>query len=253
MFQLNHKVALVTGGGSCIGKEVCKVFSLQGAEVIVVDVNKDAANETVNEIIAQGGKSTSIALDVTKQEQVLAAFESFSNIHILVNCAGISHIGNATNTSESDFDQVYQVNVKGVYNCMHAVLPIMQKTGGSIINISSIAAKVGLSDRFAYSMSKGAVHAMSMSVAKDFIKDNIRCNTISPGRVHTPFVDGFLKKNYPGQEAEMFEKLSKTQPIGRMGQPIEVAHQALYLCSEEASFITGSDFSLDGGFVTLNS
>jgi len=136
---------------------------------------------------------------------------------------------------------------------MHAVLPIMQKTGGSIINISSIAAKVGLSDRFAYSMSKGAVHAMSLSVAKDFIKYNIRCNTISPARVHTPFVDGFLKKNYPGQEAEMFEKLSKTQPIGRMGQPIEVAHQALYLCSEEASFITGSDFSLDGGFVTLNS
>jgi len=253
MFQLNHKVALVTGGGSGIGKEVCKVFSLQGAEVIVVDVNKDAANETVNEIIAQGGKSTSITLDVTNQEQVVAAVQSISNIHILVNCAGISHIGNATSTSEADFDKVYQVNVKGVYYCMYAVLPIMQKTGGSIINISSIAAKVGLSDRFAYSMSKGAVHAMSMSVAKDFIKDNIRCNTISPGRVHTPFVDGFLKKNYPGQEAEMFEKLSKTQPIGRMGQPIEVAHQALYLCSEEASFITGSDFSLDGGFVTLNS
>jgi len=253
MFQLNHKVALVTGGGSGIGKEVCKVFSLQGAEVIVMDVNKEAANETVNEIITQGGKSTSITLDVTNQEQVVAAVQSISNIHILVNCAGISHIGNATNTSEADFDKVYQVNVKGVYNCMHAVLPIMQKTGGSIINISSIAAKVGLSDRFAYSMSKGAVHAMSMSVAKDFIKDNIRCNTISPGRVHTPFVDGFLKKNYPGQEAEMFEKLSKTQPIGRMGQPIEVAHQALYLCSEEASFITGSDFSLDGGFVTLNS
>ena len=253
MFQLNHKVAIVTGGGSGIGKEVCKVLSHQGAEVIVMDVNKKAANETVNEIITQGGKSTSIALDVTNQEQVIAAFQSISNIHILVNCAGISHIGNATNTSETDFDKVYQVNVKEVYNCMHAVLPIMQKTGGSIINISSIAAKVGLSDRFAYSMSKGAVHAMSLSVAKDFIKDNIRCNTISPGRVHTPFVDGFLKKNYPGQEAEMFEKLSKTQPIGRMGQPIEVAHQALYLCSEEASFITGSDFSLDGGFVTLNS
>lgn len=253
MFQLNHKVAVVTGGGSGIGKEVCKLFSLQGAEVIVVDINKDAANETVNEMIAQGGKSTSIDLDVTHQKQVEKAFQSISNIHILVNCAGISHIGNATNTSEADFDQVYQVNVKGVYNCMHAILPIMQKTGGTIINISSIAAKVGLSDRFAYSMSKGAVHAMSMSVAKDFIKDNIRCNTISPGRVHTPFVDGFLKKNYPGQEAEMFEKLSKTQPIGRMGQPIEVAYQALYLCSEEASFITGSDFSLDGGFVTLNS
>jgi len=141
-----------------------------------------------------------------------------------------------------------------MFHCLQAGVNAMKKSGGgSIVNISSIAAKVGLSDRFAYSMSKGAVHAMTMSVAKDYIKDNIRCNSISPGRVHTPFVDGFLKNNYPGQEAEMFEKLSKTQPIGRMGKPIEVAHQVLYLCSEEASFITGSDFSIDGGFITLNS
>jgi NAD(P)-dependent dehydrogenase (short-subunit alcohol dehydrogenase family) len=141
-----------------------------------------------------------------------------------------------------------------MFHCLQAGVNAMKKSGGgSIVNISSIAAKVGLSDRFAYSMSKGAVHAMTMSVAKDYIKDNIRCNSISPGRVHTPFVDGFLQKNYPGQEAEMFEKLSKTQPIGRMGKPIEVAHQVLYLCSEEASFITGSDFSIDGGFITLNS
>ncbi len=253
MFQLNHKVAIVTGGGSGIGKEVCKVLAQQGAELIVVDLNQEAASQTVNEINKQGGKATALSVDVTQQNAVTDSFKSFAHIHILVNCAGISHIGNATNTSESDFDKVYDVNVKGVYNCMHAVLPVMQKTGGSIINISSIAAKVGLSDRFAYSMSKGAVHAMSMSVAKDYIKDNIRCNTVSPGRVHTPFVDGFLKKNYPGQETEMFDKLSKTQPIGRMGKPIEVAHQVLYLCSEEAGFITGSDFSIDGGFVTLNS
>jgi len=253
MFQLNHKVAIVTGGGSGIGKEVCKVLAQQGAELIVVDLNQEAASQTVNEINKQGGKATALSVDVTQQNAVMDSFKSFAHIHILVNCAGISHIGNATNTSESDFDKVYDVNVKGVYNCMHAVLPVMQKTGGSIINISSIAAKVGLSDRFAYSMSKGAVHAMSMSVAKDYINDNIRCNTVSPGRVHTPFVDGFLKKNYPGQETEMFDKLSKTQPIGRMGKPIEVAHQVLYLCSEEAGFITGSDFSIDGGFVTLNS
>ena len=253
MFQLNHKVAIVTGGGSGIGKEVCKVLAQQGAELIVVDLNQEAASQTVNEINKQGGKATALSVDVTQQNAVMDSFKSFALIHILVNCAGISHIGNATNTSESDFDKVYDVNVKGVYNCMHAVLPVMQKTGGSIINISSIAAKVGLSDRFAYSMSKGAVHAMSMSVAKDYINDNIRCNTVSPGRVHTPFVDGFLKKNYPGQETEMFDKLSKTQPIGRMGKAIEVAHQVLYLCSEEAGFITGSDFSIDGGFVTLNS
>jgi 2-keto-3-deoxy-L-fuconate dehydrogenase len=254
MFQLNNKIALVTGGGSGIGKEVCKVLAKQGAHVIVVDLNADSAKGTVDEITANGNTAEALTLDVTNQGAVTTAFEKLKSLDILVNCAGISHIGSATSTNETDFEKVFQVNVKGVYNCLQAGVNGMKKSGGgSIVNISSIAAKVGLSDRFAYSMSKGAVHAMTMSVAKDYIKDNIRCNSVSPGRVHTPFVDGFLKKNYPGQEAEMFEKLSKTQPIGRMGLPIEVAHQVLYLCSEEAAFITGSDFSIDGGFVTLNS
>ena len=254
MFQLNNKTALVTGGGSGIGKDVCKVLAKQGAHVIVVDVNADSAKGSVDEITANGNNAKALTLDVTNQGAVTTAFEKLKSLDILVNCAGISHIGSATSTNETDFEKVFQVNVKGVYHCLQAGVNLMKKSGGgSIVNISSIAAKVGLSDRFAYSMSKGAVHAMTMSVAKDYIKDNIRCNSISPGRVHTPFVDGFLKKNYPGQEAEMFEKLSKTQPIGRMGLPIEVAHQVLYLCSDEASFITGSDFSIDGGFITLNS
>lgn len=124
--------------------------------------------------------------------------------------------------------------------------------GGVILNMGSIAAVVGLPDRFAYSMSKGAVMAMTMSVAKDYLQENIRCNSISPARVHTPFVDGYLAKNYPGQEAEMFQKLSKTQPIGRMANPDEVAKLILYLCSDEASFITGNDYPIDGGFVKLN-
>mgnify|MGYP000117582507 FL=1 len=254
MFQLNNKTALVTGGGSGIGKDVCKVLAKQGAHVIVVDLNTDSAKGTVDEITANGNSAEALTLDVTQLAAVTTAFEKLNGLDILVNCAGISHIGSATTTSEADFEKVFQVNVKGMFHCLQAGVNAMKKSGGgSIVNISSIAAKVGLSDRFAYSMSKGAVHAMTMSVAKDYIKDNIRCNSVSPGRVHTPFVDGFLKKNYPGQEAEMFEKLSKTQPIGRMGKPIEVAHQVLYLCSEEASFITGSDFSIDGGFITLNS
>ena len=254
MFQLNNKIALVTGGGSGIGKEVCKVLAKQGAHVIVVDVNTDSAKGTIDEITANGNTAEALILDVTNQAAVTTSFEKLKSLDLLINCAGISHIGSVTSTNETDFEKVFQVNVKGVYNCLQAGVNVMKKSGGgSIVNISSIAAKVGLSDRFAYSMSKGAVHAMTMSVAKDYIKDNIRCNSVSPGRVHTPFVDGFLKKNYPGQEAEMFEKLSKTQPIGRMGLPIEVAHQVLYLCSEEAAFITGSDFSIDGGFVTLNS
>jgi NAD(P)-dependent dehydrogenase (short-subunit alcohol dehydrogenase family) len=124
---------------------------------------------------------------------------------------------------------------------------------GVILNVASVASTVGITDRFAYSMTKGAVLTMTLSVAKDYVKHGIRCNSISPGRVHTPFVDGFLKANYPGQEEEMFEKLSKTQPIGRMAKPEEIAHLAVYLCSDEASFITGSDYAIDGGFIKLNS
>ena len=254
MFLLHQKTAVVTGGGGGIGKEVCIVLAKQGAKVYVVDLSEQNANDTVEIIKKEGGDAKSIVIDVTNQKVLMTAYAQIEGLHILVNCAGISHIGNATNTEEQDFEKIFNVNVKGVYNSLHAGIPIMQKSGGgAIVNISSIVAKVGVSDRFAYGMSKGAVHAMTLSVAKDFIKDNIRCNSISPGRVHTPFVDGFLKKNYPGKEAEMFDKLSKTQPIGRMGKPIEIAHQVLYLCSDEASFITGSDYAIDGGYVTLNS
>jgi NAD(P)-dependent dehydrogenase (short-subunit alcohol dehydrogenase family) len=254
MFLLHQKTAVVTGGGSGIGKEVCIVLAKQGAKVYVVDLSEQSANDTVDIIKKEGGEAISIVIDVTNQKALMTAYAQIEAVHILVNCAGISHIGNATSTEEQDFEKIFNVNVKGVYNSLHAAIPIMQKSGGGVIvNISSIVAKVGVSDRFAYGMSKGAVHAMTLSVAKDYIKDNIRCNSISPGRVHTPFVDGFLKKNYPGKEAEMFDKLSKTQPIGRMGKPIEIAHQVLYLCSDEASFITGSDYAIDGGYVTLNS
>jgi NAD(P)-dependent dehydrogenase (short-subunit alcohol dehydrogenase family) len=175
-----------------------------------------------------------------------------SHLDILVNNAGISHIGNLQNTSEEDFDRVFSVNVKGMYNCMCAAVPQMMSNGGGIIlNMASIAGTSGLADRFAYSMSKGAVVAMTYSVAKDYLAHNIRCNCISPARVHTPFVDGYLSRTYPGREKEMFEKLEKSQPIGRMGKPEEIAALVLYLCSDEASFITGSDIPIDGGFQTL--
>ena len=156
-------------------------------------------------------------------------------------------------TSEADMDRLYNVNIKGVYNCLFAAIPLMQQHGGGvIINICSIAALVGLQDRFAYSMTKGAVYSMTMSVARDYLADNIRCNSVSPARVHTPFVDGFIAKNYPGKEKEMFEKLSKSQPIGRMAKPEEIAALVLYLSSDEAAFITGTDYPIDGGFLKLN-
>ncbi|MEM7011539.1 MAG: SDR family oxidoreductase, partial [Verrucomicrobiota bacterium] len=168
------------------------------------------------------------------------------------NNAGIAHIGSIEDTGPEDFDRVYNVNVKGVYNCLHAAVPRMVEAGGGVIlNMCSIAAKVGLDDRFAYSMSKGAVYTMSLSVARDLVKKNIRCNCINPARVHTPFVDGYLKANYPGKEDEMFQKLSEIQPIGRMAKPDEIAKLATYLCSDDASFVTGQAWDIDGGYMNI--
>jgi len=253
VFELNDKKAVVTGGGSGIGRAIATLFAERGACVHVVDLNEAASAGVVEEIRAQGGQALGHACDVSRQADVKALMERIGPIDILVNNAGIAHIGKADDTSEEDFDRVMSVNVKGVYNCLHAAIPQLRANGGGVIvNMASVAAWVGIKERFAYSTGKGAVMAMTLSVAKDYLQDGIRCNSISPGRVHTPFVDGFLARNYPGREAEMFAQLSKTQPIGRMATPAEVASLALYLCSNEAAFITGTDYPIDGGFITLN-
>ncbi|MCO5946559.1 SDR family NAD(P)-dependent oxidoreductase [Mucilaginibacter flavidus] len=253
MFSLNGKIAIITGGGSGIGKAMSLLFAQQGAQVHIIELDKKSAIDTVDEIEANGGKAFQHACDVSKQEQVIAVFKKIGAVNILINNAGIAHIGQADTTNEEDFDRVYNVNVKGVYNCLYAAIPLMKSNGGGVIlNTASIAAHVGIVDRFAYSTSKGAIYAMTLSVARDYLHDNIRCNSISPARVHTPFVDGFIAKNYQGREEEMFDKLSKSQPIGRMGKPGEVATLALYLSSDEAGFITGTDYPIDGGFITLN-
>lgn len=254
-FSLKGKNVLITGGGSGIGKAISKTFASHGAFVHILELNLDNAQETVEEILKAGGNAKAFACNVAEQQDVVstvAPILASSGVDILVNNAGIAHVGNIENTAESDMDRVYSVNIKGVYNCIHTVIDHMKKKGGVILNMASIASSVGISDRFAYSMSKGAVLTMTYSVAKDYLDFGIRCNSISPARIHTPFVDGFIKKNYPGEEAEMFQKLSKTQPIGRMGTPEEVGNLALYLCSDEASFITGTDFPIDGGFIKLN-
>jgi 2-keto-3-deoxy-L-fuconate dehydrogenase len=253
MFQLNGKVAVVTGAGSGIGKAVALLFARQGAEVHVMDLNEEACNETVKEIKEDNGSAVAQVCDVTVHERVKGIFKNIGKVDILVNSAGISHIGNVENTTEADLDRLYNVNIKGVYNCLQAAVSIMKKNrSGVILNLASVAAIIGLADRFAYSMTKGAVYAMTITVARDYLGDGIRCNCISPGRVHTPFVDGFIKKNYPGKEEEMFEKLSKAQPIGRMAKPEEIASLVLYLCSDEASFVTGCDYPIDGGAIKLN-
>jgi 2-keto-3-deoxy-L-fuconate dehydrogenase len=253
MFSLENKTAVITGGGSGIGKSISKMFATQGAIVHVLELNETAARETVSEIQLGGGRAFAHLCDVSNHSDTLEVFSAIERIDILVNNAGIAHVGNLLNTNEADFDRLFRVNVKGVYNCLYAAIPLMKLgDSGVILNMSSVAAHVGIPDRFGYSMTKGAIHAITMSVAKDYLNDNIRCNSISPARVHTPFVDGFINKNYPGNEVEIFQKLEQSQPMGRMGRPDEVGALALYLCSDEAAFITGCDYPIDGGFIHLN-
>jgi len=248
-------VAIVTGGGSGIGQAISVRFAANGAAVRIADINPQQAETTAKLITSAGGQATIHVCDVTDQRQVRETFQQLftkERVHILVNNAGISHIGTVETTSEEDFDRLFRVNVKGMYNGIHECVGHMKANGGGVIlNMASIAGSAALADRFAYSMTKGAVIAMTYSVAKDYIQHNIRCNCISPARVHTPFVDDYLRKNYPGREKEMFDKLAKSQPVGRMGEPEEVASLALFLCSDEASFLTGVDYPLDGGFFNL--
>jgi 2-keto-3-deoxy-L-fuconate dehydrogenase len=251
--DLTNKTAVVTGAASGIGRAIALRFAAAGARVALVDLAEDAAGEAAREI--ESGTAEVFACDVSQQRQVLDTFariaERLGPVDVLANSAGVAHVGTVESTEEADFDRLYSVNVKGVYNCLKAVVPTMKGRGGAILNVASVAAVVGIPDRFAYSMTKGAVLTMTYSVARDYIGQGIRCNAISPARVHTPFVDGFLARSYPGREAEMFETLSRSQPIGRMGRPDEIADLALFLCSDAAAFITGSNYAIDGGFVTL--
>lgn len=256
MFNLNNKTAIVTGGGSGIGKAISTLFAKQEANVFVFDVDEKGAAATLDEIKKENGKATFVKCNVASQQDTKAAIDKVvaatGTIDILINNAGIAHVGTIETTTGEDFKRLFDVNVQGVFHVTQAAIPHMKEKGGSILNLASIASTIGLPDRFAYSMTKGAVVGMTLSIAKDYLKYNIRCNCISPARVHTPFVDGFIAKNYPGREEEMFKKLSATQPIGRMGRPDEIACLALYLCSDEASFITGCDYPIDGGFTKLN-
>lgn len=250
---LAGRTAVVSGGGSGIGQAIAMLFAARGARVGILDVGP--TDETTAAIESSGGSAIALSCDVSSQPAVVDAFAQvearFGPVDILVASAGVAHVGTVEQTTEADLDRLYAVNVKGVYNCLRSAVATMKGRGGVILNVASVAATVGIPDRFAYSMTKGAVLTMTLSVARDYVAHNIRCNCLSPGRVHTPFVDGFLAKNYPGREAEMFEKLSQTQPIGRMGRPDEIAELALFLCSDASAFVTGSNYAIDGGFIAL--
>jgi NAD(P)-dependent dehydrogenase (short-subunit alcohol dehydrogenase family) len=256
MFRIDGKSAIVTGAGSGIGRAIATTFAAQGARVFALDLDLAAAQETATRIGASGGAAAAVEGDVTAAASVAAAFarvdRDAARLDILVNNAGIGHVGTVETTSEADLDRLYAVNVKGIFHCSKQAVPRMRAQGGGVIlNLASIASLIGIVDRFAYSMSKGAVLTMTRSIAVDFIKDRIRCNCVCPSRVHTPFVDGYLRANYPGREREMFQQLSDYQPIGRMGTPEEVAALALYLCSDEAGFITGQAYPIDGGVLVF--
>lgn len=258
MYSLSGKIAIITGGSKGIGRATTKLLAESGAFVYFIDIDDQEGQSLEKEISESGFNVSYVNCNVASHGEVRSTVDKIhsqaNRIDILINNAGIAHIGTATNTTPEEFQKIVDVNVNGVYNFLSACIPYMQKDGGGVIvNMSSVAAELGIPDRFAYSMSKGAVSSMTLSVAKDYLQDHIRCNALAPGRVHTPFVDNFIKKTYPGKEQEMFEKLSKTQPIGRMGKPEEVAALIQFLCSDEASFITGTICPIDGGFIKLNS
>ena len=247
---MENKTILITGGASGIGLAIVGKFASQGSTVFFIDSNALLGQQVEKEFQEKGKSVTFLEVDIREESQVLSAIQSIpGKLDVLINNAGISHIGNLASTSLADFERLFAVNVTGMFLCSQAALPkLIEQGGGSILNLCSVAATMGIPDRFAYSMTKGATLSMTLSIARDYVKQGIRCNCISPGRVHTPFVDGFLAKNYPGKEREMFEQLAATQPIGRMGTPDEIAELAYFISSDAGKFITGSNFTVDGGF-----
>ena len=249
---IENPIVGVTGGGSGIGRATSIAMAAQGFDIRIFDLSPEGAEETLDLVRGAGGTGAFSQVDVSDTESVRVAFSGLPRLDALINNAGVAHVGNVLDATPEDIDRLYRINIRGVYHCLHFGLPVMLRHGGgSIVNLASIASKVGIPDRFAYSMTKGAVLSMTLSVARDFVDKGVRCNCVCPARVHTPFVDGFIAKTYPGHEAEMFAKLSAGQPIGRMGTPSEVASLIAYLCSPQASFITGSAYDIDGGFTLL--
>ncbi len=251
MFNLNNKITLVTGAGSGIGAAIAETFAGAGAFVFVTDREASCGQATAEAICQRGGQAEFLPLDVTDEGQCQAAAQHVYGVRlrldVLVNNAGIGHVGTIMQTSGADLDRLYSVNVRGVFNATKAFLPgmLLQKSG-NIINLASIGGVVGIRDRLAYCTTKFAVVGLTKSMALDHAQEGIRVNCICPGRVETPFVAARLKE-YPDPE-KAYREMSATQALGRMARPDEIAAAALYLASEESAFITGAAFLIDGGW-----
>jgi 2-keto-3-deoxy-L-fuconate dehydrogenase len=251
MFKLSEKIALVTGAGSGIGRAIAEVFARAGAGVIVTDINVEAGEETVQQIQATGGFAEFYKLNVAEEQACaeLAAtiLKARGRLDVLVNNAGIGHVGTAMQTNASELDRIYSVNVRGVFNMSKAFLgSMLERKFGNIINMASIGGVVGIRDRVAYCASKFAVVGITKSMALDHAAEGVRVNCICPGRVETPFVSARLKEYADPEKA--YREMAGTQALGRMARPDEIAHAALYLASDESAFITGTAFLIDGGW-----
>lgn len=254
MFRLDGKTALITGGGSGIGRQIALLFGKQGATVAIGDINEDAARAVAQEITSEGGNAFGLHLDVTgmapAERSISTIVERTGALTTLVNNAGIGMVGSLTETSPEDFARLISVNINGVYNCSYAAVNQMlsqESKGGAIVNIASIAGQVAVARRFAYGTTKGAVISMTQSTAMDYVDQGIRCNCICPGTVETPFVEAYLQRYHAGEIEETRQQLHARQPLGRMGRPEEIAPLALYLASDEAAYITGAQMVIDGG------
>lgn len=249
--KLSGKVAIVTGAGSGIGEAIAKRLSIEGAFVAVCDIDEAGGKRVVEAIRSEGHLADFYPLDVSKEKQVREVMEQiakqFGRIDVMVNNAGVGKAGTVIDQSEEEWDLMMNVNAKGsFFGCKYAVKHMLtQETGGNIINIASVAGRVGVMNRAGYCASKAAIVGLTKSVASDFAEKGIRVNSISPGTIESPWIKKILA-DHPSPE-EMRVQMQQRQPIGRMGTPEEIAHLVLFLASDEASFITGSDYVADGG------
>lgn len=251
MFSLGNRITLVTGAASGIGAAIAETFARAGAHVYVADRDTKAGNETVARVKADKGSAEFIALDVSRESDCERAKKTvastYGRLDVLVNNAGIGHVGTLLQTTGADLDRLYAVNVRGMFNVTKVFLPgMIERRQGVIVNLASIGGVVAVRDRLAYCTTKFAVVGFTKSLALDHAMQGIRANCICPGRVETPFVAARLKE-YPDPEKAR-QEMASTQAVGRMAKPEEIAAAALYLASDESAFVTGSEFIIDGGW-----